>query len=80
MGSPKSGPGAAWFDLFLAQGQAHMEQMGKQLWRFTTTGLDNSTELRTEKIRQAVAEIWVPQVWQLRARPPPRTVTESTPW
>ena len=39
----------------------------------TTTGLDNSTGLRTEKIRQAVTEIWVPQVWPV-ARPPARTV------
>ena len=29
MGSAKSGPGAAWFEKFLAQGQAHMGQMGK---------------------------------------------------
>ena len=28
-----------------------------------------------EKIRQAVTEIWVPQVWQPPARPPARTVT-----
>ena len=40
-------------------------------WQCTTTGLDNSTELRMEKIRQAVPEIRVPQVWQ----PPARTVT-----
>ena len=56
---------------FLAHGQAHMGQMGKWSWQCTTTGLDNSTELRMEKIRQAFAEIWVPQVWQpLAARPP----------
>ena len=36
----------------------------------TPTGLDNSTELRMEKIHQAVTEIWVPQVWQPPARPP----------
>ena len=29
MGSAKSGPSAAWFDKFLAHGQAHMRQMGK---------------------------------------------------
>ena len=29
MGSAKSGPSAAWFDQFLAHGQAHMGQMGK---------------------------------------------------
>ena len=59
------------FDKFLAHEQAHMGQMGKWPWQCTTTGLDNSTELRTENIRQAVTEIWVPQVWQ----PPARTVT-----
>ena len=44
-------------------------------WCCTTTGLDNSMELRTENIRQVVTEIWVPQVWQLPACPPTRTVT-----
>ena len=29
MGSTKSGPSAAWFDKFLAHGQAHMGQMGQ---------------------------------------------------
>ena len=29
MGSAKSGPSAAWFDKFLANGQIHMGQMGK---------------------------------------------------
>ena len=28
MGSTKSGPSAAWFDKFLAHGQAHIGQMG----------------------------------------------------
>ena len=41
------------FDTFLAHGQVHTEQMGK----CTTTGLDNSTELRMENIREAVTEI-----------------------
>ena len=63
------------FDKFLAHGQAHMGPMGKWPWQCTTTGLDNSTEHRMEKIRQAVTEIWVPQVWQPPARPPARTVT-----
>ena len=58
------------FDKFSAHGQAHMGQMGKWAWQCTTTGLDNSIELRTEKIHQAVTEIWVPQVWQPPARPP----------
>ena len=60
------------FDKFLAHGQAHMGQMAKWPWQCTTTGLDNSTELRIEKIRQAVTEIWVPQVWQPPAQPPNR--------
>ena len=72
MGSAKSGPSAAWFDKFLAHGQ-----MGKLPWQCTTTGLDNSIELRMEKIRQAVTEIWVPQVWQPPARPPGRP---PEPW
>ena len=63
------------FDKFLAHGQAHMGQMGKWPWQCTTRGLDNSTELQMEKIRQAVTEIWVPQVWQPPAQPPARTVT-----
>ena len=50
---------------------------GKWLWRCTTTGQDNSTELRMEKIHQAVTEIWVPQVWQPPARPPACT---PGPW
>ena len=44
MGSAKSGSSAAWFDKFLAHGQAQMGQMGKRPWQCTTTGLDNSTE------------------------------------
>ena len=63
------------FDKFLGHGQAHLGQMGKWPWRCTTTGLDNSTELRMEKIHQAVTEIWVPQVWQPPGRPAARTVT-----
>ena len=58
------------FDKFLAHGQAHIGQMGKWPWQCTTRGLDNSTKLRIEKIRQSVTEIWVPQVWQPPARPP----------
>ena len=49
-----------------------MGQMGKWPWQCTTTGLDNSTELRMEKIRPAVTEIWVPQVWQPPAHQPAR--------
>ena len=58
------------FDKFLDPGQAHKVKMGKWPWQCTTTGLDNSTELRMEKIHQAVTEIWVPQIWQPPARPP----------
>ena len=68
-------PICAKFDNFLTHGQALMGQMGKWPWQCTTTGLDNSTELRMEKIHQEVTEIWVPQVWQPPARPPARTVT-----
>ena len=71
MRSSKSlSPSAAWFVKFLAKGQAHMGQMGKWPWQCTTTGLDNSTEVRMEKIHEVVTEIWVPQIWQPTARPP----------
>ena len=70
MRSAKSGPSAAWFDKFLVQRQAHMGQMGKWPWQCSTAGLDNSTEVRMEKIHQVVTEIWVPQIWQPTARPP----------
>ena len=63
------------FDKFLAHGQTHTVQMGKWPWQCTTRGLNNNTKLWMEKIRQAVTEIWVPQVWQPPARPPARTVT-----
>ena len=70
MRSAKFGPNCGKLDKFLAHGQAHMGQMGIWLSQCTSTGLDNSTELRMEKICQAVTEIWVPQVWQPPARPP----------
>ena len=53
-------------------GQPHMGQIVKWPWRCTTRGLQNSIELWTEKIRQAVTEIWVPQIWQLPGWPPAR--------
>ena len=46
--SAKSG---ARFDKFLAHGQAHK---GKRPWHCTTSGLNNSIELRLEKIHLAV--------------------------
>ena len=48
-----------------------MRQVGKWTWLRTTTGLNNSTKLRMEKIRHAVTEIRIPKVWQ----PPTRIVT-----
>ena len=75
MRSAKSGPNLWQIWQVLAHGQVHMGQMGIWPWQCTPTGLDNSTELRMEKIHQAVTEIWVPQVWQPPARLPARTVT-----
>ena len=54
---------------FFTHWQAHMGKMGKWPWQCTTTGLDNSTEFRMAKIRKAVTEIWLPQVWQPPDRP-----------
>ena len=58
MRSAKSGPNL-WqiCGKFLARGQAHMGQMGKWPWQCATTGLDNPTELRMEKIHQAVRDM-----------------------
>ena len=52
MRSAKFGPNCGKLDKFLAHGQAHMGQMGIWPWQCTSTGLDNSTELRMEKICQ----------------------------
>ena len=57
----KSGPCAAWFDKFLANGQAHMGQMGKWPWQCTTTGLDNSTELSSTEGR-GVKMVWIKKI------------------
>ena len=64
--------GANLWQKFFTHGQAHMAQVGKWLWQCTTTGLDNYTELGTEKICKAVSEIWVLQVWHPHARHLPR--------
>ena len=69
MRSAKSGPNL--WQIFFGSWASPYGKMGKWAWQCTTTGLDNSIDLRTEKIHQAVTEIWVPQVWQ----PPARTVT-----
>ena len=73
--NPRASPWGKWANDHDSALGKPMGQMGKWPWQCTTTGLDNSTELRMEKIRQAVTEIWVPQVWQPPARPPARTVT-----
>ena len=62
------------FENFFAHRQADTGQMAKWPWQCTTTGLDNCTKFWTEKIRRTVTEIWVPQVWQLPAWQPARTV------
>ena len=69
MRSAKSGPNLWQIWQVFGPWEAHMGQMGKWPWQCTTTGLDNSTELRMEKICQAVTEIWVLQVWQPPACP-----------
>ena len=61
---------------FLARGQAHMGQMGKWPWQCATTGLDNPTELRMEKIHQAVRDMGSASLARTpKDRPPARTVT-----
>ena len=60
------------FDKFLGHGQAHMGQMGKWPWQRTTRGLDNSTELRMEKIRQPGGYRDMGSASLAAARPPAR--------
>ena len=62
LGSAKSGPSAAWFDKCLAHGQAHMGQMGKQLWHCTATGLDKSMKLQVGLIHPTVSVNCVTQI------------------
>ena len=49
------------FDNCFTHGQVHAGQRGKWSWHCTATGLDNSIELRMEKIRLAVSGTWVPR-------------------
>ena len=77
-------PSSGFRDLLSAKSGPNLTSfwsMGKPIWGkcandhdsaqlYTCTGLDNSIELRTEKIRQAVTEIWIPEIWQLPAWPP----------
>ena len=75
MRSAKSGPNLwqIWqvFGPLASRYGANLQRTGQ----CSTIGLDNSTELRMEKIRQAFTEIWVPQVWQPPTRPVAGTVT-----
>ena len=82
MRSAKSGPNL-WqiWQVFGPWASLYIGKMGKWPWQCTTTGLDNCIELRMEKIRQAVTDIWVPQVWQPPARPPAHpTARPYGPW
>ena len=56
MRSAKSGSNLWQIWQVLAHGQVYMGQMGKWPWQCTTTGLDNSTELWTEKISPTVTD------------------------
>ena len=60
------------FHKFLPHGQVHLGQMRKWPWHCTTSGLDNSLELRMEKIRPAVSDICLPQNLEPIACPPER--------
>ena len=58
MGSAMYGPSVAWFEKFLTHGQA---QMGKWIWRCTTTGLEKSMKHYTGYIHSALSEICILQ-------------------
>ena len=74
MRSAKSGPNLWQIWQAFGPWASPYGQMGKWQWQCTATGLDNSTKLRMEKIRQAVTEIWFPQVWQSPVRPTNNTL------
>ena len=72
-----------WVPQSLIQVLPHLTSfwpMGRPIWdkwandhdaaQLEAQTIRNSIELRTEKIRQAVTEIWVRQFWQPPARPP----------
>ena len=68
-------PSSGFRDMHSAKFGPNFWPMGKPIWgkwpwQCTTRGLDNSTELRTEKICEVVTEIWVVRVWQPPACPP----------
>ena len=73
MRSTKSGPNLWQIWQVFGPWASPYGAMGKWPWQCT-----NSTELRMEKIRQAVTKIWVPQVWQPPTRPP-RNRDDNTP-
>ena len=77
MGSTKSGPSAAWFDKFLAHGQAHMGQITMTLHNYrsrqvheTSNGVNPSCgfrDMRSAKSEPNLCQIW--HVFGPRASP-----------
>ena len=70
MGSAKSVPGAAWFDKFLAHGQAHMGQITMMLYNYrsrqvheTLNGVNPSSGFRDMRSAKSEPNLW--QIWQV---------------
>ena len=69
MDSAKSGPSAAWFDKFLAHGQAHMGQITMTVHNYksrqvheTLNGLNPSNNFRDMNSAKSGPNLW--QIWQ----------------
>ena len=65
MGSAKSGPSAAWFDMFLAHGQAHRGQITMMLHNYksrqvhkTLNGVNQSRDMRSAVSWPNLRQIW----------------------
>ena len=76
MRSAKSGPNLWQIWQVFGPWPSPYGQMGIWPWQCTSTGLENSTELWMEKIRQAVTEIWVRK---FGSRPPSRLPEPARP-
>ena len=70
MGSAKSGPSAAWFDKFVAHGQAHMGQITMTLHNYrsrqvheTSNGVNPSSSFRDMRSAKSGRNLW--QIWQV---------------
>ena len=70
MGSTKSGPSAAWFDMFVADGQTHMGQITMTVHNYrsrqvheTLNAINPSSGFRDMRSAKSGPNLW--QIWQV---------------